>query len=196
MKFLRRKGVRKILRNQRGAVAVEFVFLLPVMLLLTFGMIETVRYVQFNQKMDAGASQLVNLINQNLNLSLSDLNIIMDATTEIIKPFAGKNLTIIITAIQQNDPTIDSPADVMWQLGRNTDQNTSRVAPDGEGSKVKVPNLELKQRDQIIMVELFNEYTPIVNNKLTQGLIQKMSEVNYKRYMGRPRFGSFQFAPH
>jgi hypothetical protein len=158
-------------------------------------MIEVARYIQFNQKMDAGTSQLVNIINQNLNLSLADLNIVMDATAEIIKPFDGNNFTISITAIQQNDPLPDTDADVMWQVGRNLGANPSRIAPAGKFSKVQVPNITLIQRDQVIVVELFNQYQPLIENGITSGLAASVAGITYKYFIGRPRFGAFQFEP-
>lgn len=189
------KKLLKLFRNQDAVIAVEFALLLPILLLLCFGMLEVARYVQFNQKMDAGTSQMVNIINQNLNLSLADLNIVMDSTAEIIKPFDGNNFTIVITAIQQNDPIPDSPSDVMWQVGRNLGANPSRVAPNGQYSKVSVPKVTMAHRDQVIVVELFNQYQPLLENGITQGLAASVAGITYKYFIGRPRFGAFQFAP-
>lgn len=183
--------VRQLLRNQDAVIAVEFALIMPLLLLLSFGTIEIVRYTDFNQKMDAGTSQLVNLINQNLNLSLNDLDIIMDATSEIIKPFDGA-LTITITAIQQNDPIPGSPADVMWQVGRDGAKQPSRIAPDGEGSKVYIPGLKLVERDQVITVELFNQYIPLLEYFVPG---KSISDITYKVFIGRPRYGAFQFKP-
>ncbi len=183
------------LRNQDAVIAVEFALLLPILLLLSLGMIEVGRYVQFNQKMDAGTSQLVNIINQNLNLSLNDLNIVMDSVGEIIKPFDGRDFTITITAVQQNDAIVGSPADVLWQVGRNISTNPSRIAPKGKGSKVQILGLTLNHRDQMIAVELFNQYTPLIENGITEGLAASVADITYKSFIGRPRYGAFQFEP-
>jgi Flp pilus assembly protein TadG len=196
IRFWKKLPFRQLWRNQDAVIAVEFAFLLPILLILSLGTIEVARFVQYQQKMDAGTSQLVNIINQNFTLSLADLSIIMDAATEIIRPYNGNNLTITITAIQQNaDPAIDPRADVMWQVGRNTNSNPSLIAPDGKGSKIQLPTLQLAERDQVITVELFNQYTPLVDTRFTTGLIQSMADITYKSFIGRPRYGAFQFEP-
>lgn len=187
----------RFFRHQTATVAVEFALLLPIFIILLFGTIEVVRYTQYNHKMDSATSQFINILNQNFNPSLADINIIMDAVTEMIRPFNGNNLTIVVTAIQQNDPDLTILPDVMWQVKRDTGtSNPSQIAPGGLGSKVKIPGLSLRQSDQVIVVELFNQYPPLINTQWTQSLATIMAgDITYKFHIGRPRVGAFQFAP-
>jgi Flp pilus assembly protein TadG len=183
-------------REQNAAIAIEFAFIVPVLLILIFGTLEVNHYVSYRQKTAAAADQMINLVNQNLNLSLNDAQVIMSAAAEILKPFEDKNLSIILTAIQQNSTNPDDPLDVMWQVSKAGSSHPSKIAPAGQGSQIQLDALPLQERDQVMLVEIFNEYEPLIDIGITKSLVAATTgEATYEYSFGRPRYGAFQLAP-
>jgi Flp pilus assembly protein TadG len=197
------RRTKNFFTNNLGASAIEFAFIVPLLLLLAVGTIEVSRNVQFHQKLDSSSAQMVNIINQNLNLSQGSARAIMSAGLQMMKPFNSSKMAIFITAIEQNDAS-GQPSDLVWQVSQVPDADKvtikSKIAPIDNGKKVMLNFITLSQNDQIIVVEIMAPYTPMIDNAFTRKMLGLSSDgddkYEYKYAIGRPRFGAFQFDPN
>ena len=70
----------------------------------------------------------------------------------------------------------------------------SRIS-SGKGAEPYLPQLDLVERDQVLTVEIFLNYVPLIDNDIVRDVLGLTEEGVYKMTVARPRFGSFEFEP-
>lgn len=188
-----------LLKNNKGVAAIEFALVAPVLILLTYGILEVTRYTYFHQKVADSSSQLMNILNQNLQPNRKEISLIFDASKDIMLPFEELEYVMIVSAMRKNNSLPNNKLTVEWQLkeGKEAEGSPnldSEIAPKGKGSKVDIEGLTVRERDQIITVELFTKYQPMLNAEVffSMGFAR---DYIYKSSMARPRYGAFNFEP-
>src|SRR5690606_23089875 len=113
-----RRLARGITTNRRGIAAVEFAFVLPVMLLIYFGTVELGQGVMIQRKITALARSVGDLTSQSRSVSLTDaeLNAVFDAADTVMMPYTAVASGMVVSSI-----VIDSGGDarVCWSRARN-----------------------------------------------------------------------------
>lgn len=99
--------------TEKGAPAVEFALLVPVMLILWCGVIEITQYVLVKRKVIAAVQSYGDLISQEIQVDDSELSDIRTAVDMILFPFPTENLTIQVSSISYNS---SDEAEIEWQL--------------------------------------------------------------------------------
>lgn len=91
-----------LLRDRRGSAAVEFAFIVPIVLALYFGMVEATQALLANRRASAVTTAVGDLVTQQAQVSVADVNNIFNASTSIMKPFPSTQLAIRVTSIEIN----------------------------------------------------------------------------------------------
>lgn len=116
---------RSLIRDQRGAAAVEFAFVVPIMFLLYYGMVESTQALLVNRRASALTTAVGDLVTQSTQVSAADVTNIFNASTAVMKPFPTDVLAIRVTSITMDANGVPSSA---WTQARGdipvTDLNT------------------------------------------------------------------------
>ena len=176
---------RKLWRDVGGVAAIEFALLLPMLLALLIGCLEVTFKIWSTQKAEKLAVTLSDVIAQSTNVTSGDLAKLTGAVDKIMAPFpfgADKGKVIISSVYWEQG---DAAAKVNWQCpypASGAYNATSKFGVEGEDATLPA-GFSLSQKDNIIVAEVFYEYTPIA-----PGLLFDQSAI-YRRAVFKPRLG-------
>ena len=159
---------RRIGRDQKGAAAVEFALLAPIMITIYFGLVETCEAVLAERKADHVASAVGDLVAQSTGVSTSDLADIFSIGNTIMSPFPTSTLQMRVTSLSLN--AAGNPA-VTWSYG-------SGMAALTAGTTKAVP-ITIAAGDSVIMAEATYQYNSPLKYVLKNALTY--NEVYYLR---------------
>lgn len=195
-------NTKRFLSNQEGVNIIEFAFMLPVLLILLFGMIDLSRYYQFHQKMDNAAYTLNNLIAQNYVITKNEINTYAATIPYLLKPFDTKDLKIIVTCVKKleksQDPLEKKPPYSQWQVEYGTSSNLSQIVTAPGNQIVYLPNFETEQKfklepgDEIVITEIYMPFNLTFASTSFYEAFNIPSEGIYKKNIMRPRYNHFQ----
>jgi Flp pilus assembly protein TadG len=106
-----RRPWRAALKDTRGAAAVEFALILPVLVLLYAVGFEICQAATVNRKLTDTTVQLANLTSQYTKVAKSDISTIMNASSETMTPFSNTALTLVLSEISIDN---NGKASVTW----------------------------------------------------------------------------------
>jgi len=109
--------LRRFAGNQRGVAAVEMALVMPVMLILLLGSLETVTLLRADSKVQAIAFTTGDLMTLEPTLSTATVNDIFTAASLMIQPFTSTGLKIGVASVVF-DPVDGSPS-VAWTEALN-----------------------------------------------------------------------------
>ena len=181
-RWLRRSGIRRLVRDRGGAVMIELAFAVPVLATLMLGGVEMARYVLLHQKLDRVASSIGDLVSQAETISVTDLQNIFDAARFVANPFdLAAGGTVIVSSI--SNPLGVPDTKVNWQQsGGGSIPATSKVGSAGAAATLPAGFI-LADGQTIIVAEVFFDYTPWIFGGFTG------SGQLYQRALLRPRYG-------
>jgi Flp pilus assembly protein TadG len=165
------QAIRRLGRDRRGVSAVEFAMLAPIMVGLYLGCTEISDGVAVDRKVSLTAATLANLAascnssNANsgscpvnttppYNISTTEMNNILDASTAIISPYSTSNLKMTLSCINIDSNKV---ATVKWTATRN----------GGTGGSVNVPAALREVPRQLLYSEVSYAYTPTIGYSIT-----------------------------
>lgn len=186
------RSLRGFLAERRGAAALEFAFVAPVMLSLYFVTMEVAQGIEGNKKVGRVSSMVADLVTQQQgDITRDDLDAIMKIGGAILYPYNRSQPKIVITAIKISDE--DRPkARVVW----------SRKMVDGSFSRdqsanqlVTVPEKLNIRNTFLIRVASELEYRPVITwsaeNKVPMGLTAAFDRIDMKEtYYLSPRMSN------
>ena len=140
----------------RGAAAVEFALILPVLVMLYAFGFEICQAATVNRKLTDTTVQLANLTSQYTKVAKSDISTIMNASSETMTPFSNGALTVVVSEI-----TIDNngKAAVTWSepyLNGVAFQGTPLTTPPTAPPSFAIAN------SSYIVVQSTYAYTPVI----------------------------------
>ncbi len=94
--------IRYFPRDRRGSAAVEFAFIVPIVLALYFGMVEATQALLANRRAGAVTTAVGDLVTQQAQVTTGEVDGIFNASTAIMKPFSIDGLAIRVTSIAIN----------------------------------------------------------------------------------------------
>jgi hypothetical protein len=182
----------KFKKSRAGAAMIEFALVLPVLVLLFLGMVETAHFLLFREKMESAASQLLDIMNQNQNLDVNSLNNLYAVVPEMMKPYPADQARTVVTQIVRPIspvPNRECSPTALWQYP----QGGSKIAPN-VGGGVVLGEINMAAGDNVSTIEITMNYKPYIDNKFTRtflGGAQNMYTATY----AHARYGSFNLDP-
>ena len=182
---------RRLARDRRGAAAIEFAFIAPVLLSLYFVTMEVAQGIEANKKIARVASMTADLLTQQQTLSKSEVEAIMRIGEAILQPYNRTKPTITVTAItitDENTPKVK----VLWSRRLTNGSFGAGLTKD---SITTVPE-KLKVRNSFLMrVESQLNYKPVIvwtaQEKAALGLAAAFDNISMEEnYYLRPRMST------
>jgi Flp pilus assembly protein TadG len=165
------RRARNFLKDRSGLAAVEFAFIVPVMLVMFFGTMEFSQGIGTNRKVTIMARSLSDLTSQNTSVTTAQLNNFFAAATAILTPYSVTPVRSTISELYIDPAT--QAARVQWSVGS---------APRGQSTIVVIPS-QLIARDAqnnvvanqyLIYSEVTYQYVPTI------GYVMAPSGVNLR----------------
>ncbi|KQV80013.1 TadE/TadG family type IV pilus assembly protein [Rhizobium sp. Root1220] len=180
------RRARQLVARDDGVAGVEMALVTPVLLLLLCGGGEVALYARSNFQAAQTASTVADAVSRYEAVTSVDISSIFTVSGEIMggRDFS-KNGYVILSSISR---TSGAAPKVAWQCKGGTPTNASRVGLVSKAATL--PNsLVLDATDNVIVAEVFYQYTPIFD-----GFVP-LNELIYKTAVFRPRLGDLTSAP-
>ena len=168
------RGVACFAKARSGLAAVEFAMLLPIMMTLYLGCVEITTAVATQRKVTLTARALADLSSQFTSIANADMSNILNASGDIIVPYAAANLQAVVSELSIDG---QGQATVVWS---DTLNGTARSV----GSVVNVPSSLATANSYLILGEAAYSYNPTYGYVMT-GTVSLSDQI----YM-RPRQSS------
>lgn len=143
-------AVASFARECRGLAALEFAFLLPVMLTLYLGSVEITTGVAIQRKVTLTARAVADLASQYTSINSANMSNILTASSDIIAPYAAAKLGVVVSELSVNAQGV---ASVVWSATLN---GTARSA----GQVVTIPVSLTVPNTYLILGESSYSYNP------------------------------------
>jgi len=159
------------LRDRKGVAVVEFAFILPLLITLYFGVVETTYAVMADRRVAAVTSTVADLVAQTKTVNQDELDDIFRAATAIMVPFESTDLSIVVTSVvidEEGNATVDWSAAAPGS-GQAYGTGASFDIPEG----LRIPDTSL------IVAEVGYLYNSFLNHVVSSGI--PMSDIFYLR---------------
>jgi len=164
-------------RDSRGAAAVEFALVAPMMLTMYFGMVEVSTGVAIDRKVTLVSHTASDLVAQATTISDSDMTNVFNASSAVLTPYAVTPLTVKVTAVSIDNT---GKATVAWSNFWTTAGMTSGYTAGSVVTSSVPPGL-IVNNTQLIWAEVSYVYTPII------GYVVKSAVTLSDKFFARPR---------
>lgn len=142
-----RHRVLAALGDTRGAAAVEFALILPILFVLHIAAAEFLQVYQAQRKLAHLAAAVADITAQNRSVSIADVDDILAAGTSMIHPFNTASLGQRVSSVSTNG---SGSANTDWTQKKNYTLTGSPSVPAGY----------LAANESVIMVEVVYDYSP------------------------------------
>jgi Flp pilus assembly protein TadG len=174
-----RRLIRRFGGSRRGVAAVEFAMILPAMLAIYFGIVETGQGVMIDRKVTQLTRSLADLTAQSSTISNTERDNIFDAALTVMMPYT-KALTNVEPKLSVHHIVIDGAgvAKVCW----SEERSSTKLA---RGTTVTIPADLRLPNTSIVMAQASYDFTPVVGWIIKGGAITIGGDPMYMR----PRLG-------
>jgi Flp pilus assembly protein TadG len=138
--------LRSFGKRTDGAAAVEFAFIVPVMLALYFGTMEMSQGIEVNKKAGRASSLIGDLVTQQAVITKADIVAIANIATATLQPYNRSAPIVEVVGIQVTDETVPR-ALVAWSQRVSGGAGSSFL---GVGSPITIP-AELRIRNTFLV---------------------------------------------
>jgi Flp pilus assembly protein TadG len=164
--------LKRFLGNARGAAAIEFALILPVMVTMLTGLIELSYLMMAERRVSNAAHSTANLIAQETDVTSSDLTDIFSAASLIMAPFSTSTLKIGVSSVRFDDTTGAPSQDWSSSYNAGSVTNPTTLATNmGEAGS------------SVIIVTTSYSYTPIMSAILTGPFALSETAIVRPRYL-------------
>ena len=146
-----RRRALKLLGDKRGVAAVEFAVIVPVMLVLFFGVEEFSSGVAVDRKVTLMARTLSDLTSQNTSVTDTQLTNFFNASSAIMTPYPSAPVKATITELYVDPATLQ--ARVQWSKG---------ASPKPAGTTVPIPTALQVGDTYLIYSEVAYKFVPTI----------------------------------
>jgi hypothetical protein len=183
------RPLRRLASECGGAAVVEFALMLPFLITLFAGGFELTRFILLNHKLEKAAYTVSDVVTQQTSVTNAQLEQVMIAATEILKPYElGNNGVIVLSSVYREN--LNNPPKVSWQFrGGGKGTFSSKIGTVGQVATLP-DNLQLNSKDNIIVAEVFYNFTPmLIGDEVGKADL-------YKFAIFKPRLGALTTAPN
>jgi len=161
----------RFIRDDSGNAAVEFAFVVPLMLTLFFGMVEFSSGVAANRKVTLIARTMSDLVSQSSSVTDTDLTNFGTTGKAIMNPYPLTTLQTRVTEIYVDPTTLAGK--VIWSKG-------SGMADRAANSSITVPTALQIGGTYLIYSEVNYQYVPAVGYVMAKAGVA-LSDNTYTR---------------
>jgi Flp pilus assembly protein TadG len=166
-----RQQVALLKRDTDGMAAIEFVFIVPLMLVLFFGTIEMSNGIAADRKVTIAARTLSDLVSQNKKVIDVQRDNFFTMGTAIMTPYSGSTMTMRVSQIKIDN---NGNATVDWSDGQG-------IAGRTLGSTVTLPAGLIVNNTWLIWSEISYVYKPVVGYVMSKSTGVTLTDVCYTR---------------
>jgi Flp pilus assembly protein TadG len=167
--MMARRFLRRLTGDKRGAVAVEFAFVAPMLILMYFGIAEFTDGMIVKRRVSHVASTVADLTSRVATVSSTDTGDIFEVGRTIINPLSTAPLRMRLTSISANSSGV---ARVDWSDASNWTTFTVNQT-------MTVPSGVISANQSIIRADVEYTYDSPVHYLVPTGLV--MSQTYYLR---------------
>jgi Flp pilus assembly protein TadG len=168
--------LNRFFRDRRGAAAVEFAFVAPMMILLYYGMAELTQGMMADRRASHVASIIGDLVAQDTQVNQTEMNDVFNVGRALVAPFPTAPLSMRITSIRAD---AGGTPRVVW-----SQVSGSMSALGAGGSVAGVPTGLMAANESVIMAEATYVYTSAIQKTMP-------TPVTFtQKYYLKPRKGS------
>ncbi|MBV1836460.1 pilus assembly protein [Acetobacter estunensis] len=161
----------RLWRCQRGAAAIEFALLLPVLVMMLVGGITLEDAVIVSRKVTAAARTLANVTTQYTTMAESDVSLVLSASKLVLEPYSTTPAGMVVSELSV---TSAGTGTVVWSRASGT--ATARAT----GSTVTVPtDSSTASTSYLIYAEVSYAYVP----SLASAFMSKNLTLSEKLFM-------------
>ncbi len=146
--------LHRFIKRRDGVAAAEFAIILPALILILFGTAEIGNALLIDRKVTRATQVIADLVAQEEVVSDSQLNDIMQAADEIMRPFPT-SAEIILTSVWRKSG--ESSTKVDWSV-------TKRGSAHTTGTPYTLPSIVLDEEEGVIVAELTFPYQALFPN--------------------------------
>lgn len=159
-RFARRLGA-----DDRGVAAVEFAFIMPIMLTLYLGAMEASQGFDINKRVGRAANMVADMITQQSLITRGELSAVSEIGESILFPYKRTKPDVEMVGIRI---TNDNPprSIVEWSMKRS---NGASSTPLGKGSAITVPNRLKVAGTFLVKAKVNLRYEPVTTWTLRNG---------------------------
>ena len=179
------RRMRRLAGCERGIAAVEFGYVVPIMLMMFLGTVELSQAITIDRRVSQVASSTADLVARQKQVTGSTLDGYMQIIDQLMKPYDDNLLNLTVTNVYA---TIAAPAapKVCWSYNRKDGSTTRGVSTYTKGQSFSgLPANILEGGTSVIVVEVRYDYTPLIFHYF----IQTAMAMNEKFYL-KPRLSA------
>lgn len=174
--------------DRRGVAAVEFAFVVPLLLSMYFVTMEVSQAIEANKKVSRIASLVADLVTQQQATSKSEVDAIMQIGESLLQPYNRSRPKIVVTAIEITDEETPK-VQVFWSRKL---ENGATSVDQAKGETTTVPAALKTRGSFLVRVEAYLDYKPVIawaaSDKPALGLTAAFTNISMKEtYHLRPR---------
>lgn len=162
MRRVRRKQLNcfvRFIRSQCGLAATEFALLLPILVMLFFGLVEASTAMTVNRKVAISANTLADLAAQSETLQESDIDDLFAGVLSIVEPNDSSGMKLRLISV-----VLDDEGDPIVHWSRDSDGGEP-YAPDAYYTTLEDDDV-LSSIGSLIVVEMEYTYHPSITNHI------------------------------
>ncbi len=165
--------IARFRRTREGTAAVEFALILPVMIVLFFGVVEVSQALSCRSDVINVASTTADLTAQASTMSSADVTNVFNAASAILYPYNASAAKITITSIVYNPDTGSlTSGTVAWSCANSGPGH-------GKDTTITLPDRLMTEGGSVIMAEVTYDYTSPTT--LTMGTSMTMQNTFYAK---------------
>jgi Flp pilus assembly protein TadG len=158
--------VKRLLGCRRGVAASEFALVVPLLILLLFGIAEIGNALILDKKVTSAAQTAADLVAQQKTVSDADIANIFTAIDSILAPYPAANVSYNVSSVVADE---DGVITIDWQERRG----------GLEVEEFDVPAGLLSENDSVIIATITYLYTPLFGDLIISGFT--ISDTAYLR---------------
>lgn len=182
--------LRTFVANTSAAAAVEFAFLAPVLMLMTFGTVEISRALMANKRFQRATAMIGDLVAREKQIGSSPtdaaaaLTGMLVSAEHVMQPFTSSPLQIAVTQLRASS-TDAQKTKVEWSWS----YHAMPISSCGDDKSMPDKDM-ISKGDAAIIIEAQYTYTPLLSNILP-GITKTMTWSDTMTFS--PRWGSVFF---
>ncbi len=151
----------QFVRDARGVAAVEFAYVVPVILLMLVGTVEASRAVSMDRRLGLVTTMIADLVAREEKMTAADVNAVYNIVNQTMSPFDASTLKVAIIPVKA------SPTDA--SMTRVYAGTTNRPSYHGASQPAKCSSYALSsgltgKGASVIVVETSYSYKPVFLN--------------------------------